>query len=211
MNWWPSLFSPRNATKRPFLCTRRESYAMLSTTRSVGPRIWRGETAATSVLSCMRNGQTGAARSTVRCIGCGHSSGRRFANVFTRLEIEVTRGFLGDARKDRTRDEAAVIQFRIRRLRVVENNDPDEFRMVGRKITAKRNDIFSVLVSTVRIDFLGCAGFTRDGETRNRCGGGGTAIAHHPAEGVADLRRGLRRNDLAQYSRRKRRDRFAIL
>src|ERR1041385_3142074 len=151
MNWWPSLFSPRNATKRPFLCTRRESYAMLSTTRSVGPRIWRGETAATSVLSCMRNGQTGAARSTVRCIGCGHSSGRRFANVFTRLEIEVTRGFLGDARKDRTRDEAAVIQFRIRRLRVVENNDPDEFRMVGRRSEEHTSELQSRLHLVCRL------------------------------------------------------------
>ncbi len=25
MNWWPSLFSPRSATKSPFFCTRRES------------------------------------------------------------------------------------------------------------------------------------------------------------------------------------------
>src|SRR2546430_9123181 len=31
---WPSLFSPRMATKRVLLCTRRESYAMLSTSRS---------------------------------------------------------------------------------------------------------------------------------------------------------------------------------
>src|SRR5256885_4224650 len=158
MNWWPSLFSPRNATKRPFLCTRRESYAMLSTTRSSGPRIWRGERAATSVLSCMRNGQTGAARSTVRCIGCGHSSSGRFANVFMRLEIEIARRFLGDARKDRPGDKAAVIQFRIRRLRVVQNNDPHEFRMVRRKITAKRDDIFSVLVSAMWVDLLRRAG-----------------------------------------------------
>src|SRR5436190_11107195 len=153
MNWWPSLFSPRNATKRPFLCTRRESYAMLSTTRSSGPMTWRGDRAATSVLSCMRNGQTGAARSTVRCIGCGHSPGcGRFANVFLRLEIEITRRFLGDARKDRAGDEAAVIQLGIRGLRIVQDNDPDKFRMVGGKITAKRDDIFSVLISAVRID-----------------------------------------------------------
>src|SRR5436853_1526476 len=164
MNGWPSLFSPRNATKRPFLCTRRESYAILSTTRSSGPMIWRGETAAVSVLSCMRNGQTGAARSTVRCIGCGHSSGGRFANVFMRLEIEITRRFFGDARKDRPGDEAAVIQFRIRRLRVVQNDDSDEFRMIGRKITAKRDDIFSVLISTMRIHFLGGASLARDRE-----------------------------------------------
>src|SRR4051812_46775291 len=148
MNWWPSLFSPRNATKRPFLCTRRESYAMLSTTRSSGPMTWLGEMAATSVLSCMRNGQTGAARSTVRCIGCGHSPGAgRFANVFMRLKIEITRRFLGDAREDRPRDETAVIQFGIRRLRVIQDNEPDEFRMIGRQITRKRNDVFAVLVS----------------------------------------------------------------
>src|SRR6476646_6172297 len=195
MNWWPSLFSPRNATKRPFLCTRRESYAMLSTTRSSGPMIWRAATAATSVLSCMRNGQTGAARSTVRCIGCGHSPGSgRFANVFVRLKIEITRRFLGDARKDRAGDEAAVIQFGICRLRVIQNNDPDKFRMVGRKITAKGDDIFPVLVSAVRIDFLRRAGFAGDGETRNRRGSRGAAIAHHAAQRVSNLGRRFRRN-----------------
>src|SRR5256714_4576695 len=148
MNWWPSAFSPRNATKRPFLCTRRESYAMPSTMRSTGPMIWRGAMAATSVLSCMQSGQTGAARSTVRCIGCGHSpSAGRFAKLFMRLEIEVVRGFLGDARKDRARHQAAVIQLGIPRLRVIQDHRPDEFRMAGWKITGKRNDIFPVLVS----------------------------------------------------------------
>src|ERR1043166_9336013 len=159
MNWWPSTFSPRSATKRPFLCTRRESYAMLSTTRSSGPMTWRGVTAAMSVLSCMRNGQTGAARSTVLCIGCGHSFGGRFANVFMRLEIEIARRLLADTREDRSGHEAAVIQFGIGRLRVVQNYDPHEFRMVGCKITAKGNNIFSVLVSAMWIDFLRGAGF----------------------------------------------------
>ena len=96
-----------------------------------------------------------------------------------RLEIEIARRFLSDASKDRPRDEAAVIQFRIRRLCIVQNNDSNEFRMVGRQITAKRNDVFPVLVSAVRIDFLRRASLAGDGKTRNRCGGGGAAIAHH--------------------------------
>src|ERR1051326_1247185 len=193
MKWWPSFFSPRNATKRPFLCTRRESYAMLSTTRSSGPMIWRAATAAMSVLSCMRNDQTGAARSTVRCIGCGHSPGYgRFANVFVRLEIEIARRFLSDARKDRAGDEAAVIQFGIGGFRVVEDDDPDEFGMIGRKITAKRNNVFSVLVAAVRIDFLCRAGLPGNGETRNRRGCSRPAIAHYAAQSVSHLGGGLR-------------------
>ena len=51
-----------------------------------------------------------------------------------RLQIEITRRFLGDARKDRAGHEAAVIQFGIRGLRVIQNYEPDEFRMVGRQI-----------------------------------------------------------------------------
>ena len=98
-----------------------------------------------------------------------------------RLEIEITRRFLGDARKDRAGDEAAVIQLGIRGLRIVQDNDPDKFRMVGGKITAKRDDIFSVLISAVRIDFLRRASLAGDGETRNRCGGRCAAIAHHAA------------------------------
>src|SRR2546423_8358386 len=193
MNWWPSLFSPRNATKRPFLCTRRESYAMLSTTRSSGPMIWRGTMAATSVLSCMRNGQTGAARSTVRCIGCGHSSGcGRLANVFVRLEIEIARRFFGNAREDRACDEAAVIQFGVRRFRIVEDNEANEFRMVGRQVTGKRNDIFPVLVAAVWVDFLSCARLPRDRETGNSSSGRRPAIAHDAAQSVSNLRRGLR-------------------
>src|SRR5256885_12436062 len=188
MNWWPSLFSPRNATKRPFLCTRRESYAMLSTTRSTGPLISRGEMAATSVLSCMRIGQTGAARSTVGCIGCGHSSGGRFANLFLRLKIEITRGFFGDVRKDRACHESAVIQFGVGGLRIVQNHNPDKFRMVRRQITGKGDNVFSMLVSPVRIDFLGGASLARDCETGNRRRRRGAAVAHHAAQGVADLR-----------------------
>ncbi len=48
------IFLPRSATNMPFLCTRRESYAMLSTARSSGPMISRIGIAPARDLSCMR-------------------------------------------------------------------------------------------------------------------------------------------------------------
>ena len=78
-----------------------------------------------------------------------------------RLKIEITRRLFGNARKDRARDQAAVIQLRLRRVRVVQHHESDELRILGRQITGERNDIFPVLVSAFGIHFLRGAGLAR--------------------------------------------------
>ena len=85
-----------------------------------------------------------------------------------RLKIEITRRLLGDARKDGPGDQAAIIQLRLRGVRVVQHNESNELRMIGRQITRERNDIFPVFVSAFGIHFLRGAGLARDGETGNR-------------------------------------------
>src|SRR5260370_42253469 len=115
-----------------------------------------------------------------------------------RLKIEITGGSLGNARKDRSRYEPAVIQFWFARLGVIQDDNPDKLRMLGWQVTAKGNDVFSFFVSTPWIDFLSCSGFTGNGKAGNGGGGRSTAIAYHAAQGVADLPGCLRRNYLAQ-------------
>ena len=127
-----------------------------------------------------------------------------------RLKIEITRRFFRDAGKDRAGHQAAVIQFRFARVRIVQHNEPDKFRMIGRQISDERNDILAVFVAAFGIDFLRRAGFARDRETGNSRGRGGAAIAHDTAQRIPDLRRRLGRNDLPQNDRRKCADRFAI-
>ena len=56
-------------------------------------------------------------------------------NFLMRLKIEITRRLFGDAGKDRPGDEAAIIQFRLGRVRVVQHDQPDKLRMIGRQIT----------------------------------------------------------------------------
>src|SRR6266567_2952033 len=128
-----------------------------------------------------------------------------------RLKIEITCRFLTDPRKNRTRDQAAVVQLRLARVSIVEHNKADKFGMVGRQIADEGNDIPSLFVSTFRIDFLGGAGFASDGKAGNGGGGGGAAIAHDTAQCITYLSGRLGRNYLAQNDRRKCADRFAII
>src|SRR6266571_7184820 len=102
-----------------------------------------------------------------------------------RLKIEITGSPLGDPRKDRSRYQAAVIQFWFARLGVIQHDNANELRMLGGQITAKRNDVFSFFVSTVWIDFLGSSGLTGNGKAGNGGGSGSTAIGYHAAQSVA--------------------------
>ena len=127
-----------------------------------------------------------------------------------RLKIKITGSPLSNARKDRSRDEPAVIQFWFARFRVIQHDNPDKLRMLGWQITAKRNDVFSFFVSTPWIDFLGSSSLTGNSKAGNGGGGRSTAIAYHAAQGVTDLPGCLRRNYLPQNHRRQRTDRFAV-
>ena len=103
-----------------------------------------------------------------------------------RLKIEITRRFFRDAGKDRTGHQAAIIQFRLARVRIVQHDESDKFRMIGRQISDEGNDVLAVFVAAFGIDFLRRAGFARNGETGNSGGGGGAAIAHDTAQRIAD-------------------------
>src|SRR5260370_30753872 len=127
-----------------------------------------------------------------------------------RLKIEITGGSLGNARKDRSRYEPAVIQFWFARLGVIQDDNSDKLRMLGWQVTAKGHDVFAFFVSTPWIAFLGRSGFTGNGKAGNGRGGRSTAIAYHAAQCVADLSSCLRRDYLAQYHWRQRADRFAV-
>src|SRR5213595_2198664 len=104
-----------------------------------------------------------------------------------RLKIEITRRLLGNARKDGTRDESAVIHLRLRRVCVVQHYKSDELWMLGRQITRERNDILPLRISAFGIHFLGGAGLAGDGEPRNRSGRSRAPIAHDTAQRVPDL------------------------
>src|SRR5579864_4315236 len=114
-----------------------------------------------------------------------------------RLKIEISGGLLSNMGKNRTRDCATIILLGFG-LRVVQNNESNELRIVGRQITAERNDFFAFFVTPVWSNFLRGAGLARNGEAGNRRGCGGAAIAHDTAKRFADLTRGLWRNDLTQ-------------
>jgi hypothetical protein len=74
--------------------------------------------------------------------------------------------------------------------------------MIGRQITGEGNDILSVLVSAVRIDFCAVPVFpaivNRAPPQRRRF-----PIAHDSAQGVTDLPGRFRRDDLAHHHGRK--------
>src|SRR6266571_1080353 len=127
-----------------------------------------------------------------------------------RLKIEITGSPLGDPRKDRSRYQAAVIQFWFARLGVIQHDNADKLRMLGWQVTAKGNDVFSFFVPALWIDFLGRSSLTGNRKAGNGRRGGSTAVAYHAAQGVADLAGCLRRNYLAQNHWRQRADRFAI-
>ena len=76
-----------------------------------------------------------------------------------RLKIEITRRLLRDARENRSGDLSAIIQFRPARVRIVQHNESDKFRMIGRKITDERNDFLAVFVAAFGIDLLRRARF----------------------------------------------------
>ena len=78
-----------------------------------------------------------------------------------RLKIKIAGGLFGNAGKNRPGNKPAVIQFRFARVRIVQHDESDKLRMIGRQIADERNDILSVVVSAVRIDFLRGSGFAR--------------------------------------------------
>ena len=86
-------------------------------------------------------------------------------------------------------DFAAVIHLRRFRVRVVEHDQADERRMVGRQVTGEGNDVF-VRVRSRRSGSTFCAVpvLPADGETGHRRARRRAAIAHDAAQRVADLR-----------------------
>src|SRR5438309_1578626 len=114
-----------------------------------------------------------------------------------RLKIQITCRFFRDTCKDWTRYQATIVQFRLARLRVVQHDQTDKFGVIRRQITAERNDVLSPLVTASRVNLLGRPGLACDGETCNGRRSRGAAIAHYPAQRIADLSGCLRRNDLA--------------
>src|ERR1700730_7916207 len=110
---------------------------MPSTRRSSDPMTWRTGIAAARILSCMRFQHSDASRSTVRSIGQGDPLHRQgFANFLMRRKIEIARRLFRDARKDWPGDESAIVQLRFG-LGVIQHDETDKFRTIGRQITGK--------------------------------------------------------------------------
>src|SRR5262245_27167665 len=114
-----------------------------------------------------------------------------------RLKIKIMGGLLGNAGKNRASNLAAVIQFRCARGRIVKHDESYKLRMVSREIATKRNDILSVVISAVRIDFLRRPSFPGNRKPGHSCGSGGPLIAHNAAQRVTKLFGSFRRDHLA--------------
>src|SRR5215470_20074956 len=104
-----------------------------------------------------------------------------------RLKIQITGGFLGDARKNWPSNLPAVIQFRFARMRIVKHNKSDKLRMIRWQIAEKRNDVLAVVVSAVRIDFFRGSGFPGNRKSWHGSGGSCSLIAHHAAQRITNL------------------------
>src|SRR5690348_7123112 len=112
-----------------------------------------------------------------------------------RLKIKIVGGLLGDTRKNRPGNLPAVIQFRRAGMRIVENNESHKLGMICREIAKKRNDILSVVVSALRINFLCRACFSGNCKTGHSSCRGGSLIADNPTQGVPNLFGSFRRSE----------------
>src|SRR5262249_60326910 len=104
--------------------------------------------------------------------------------------------------KTRPATTAAVIQFRFARVRIVQHDESNKLRMIGRQIAEKRNDILPMVISAVWINFLRRPGFPRDRKPGHSGCSGSSLIAHNATQRSTNLFCSFRRDDLAQYHRR---------
>src|SRR4051812_23897140 len=125
------------------------------------------------------------------------------------MEVQILSRLLSDPRKNRTGHDAAVVHFRSC-LRLVLDDEPNEFRMISGKIPGKRNDKAISFVMSVRAELLRGSGFSRDGEAGNSSACGGSSIADHPPQGIPDLSCSLWRYDLAQLDWLQRTDNLPL-
>src|SRR5262249_54391606 len=103
-----------------------------------------------------------------------------------RLKIKIPRRLFGDAGKNRTGHETAVILFGLG-LPINQNDEPEKLWIVGRQVPAERTVFFPFFVTAVRSDFLCGASFAGNRETGHGGGRGSAAIADDAAKRLTDL------------------------
>ena len=160
---------------------------MLSTSRSSGPRIWRGVNGGDEAFELHEGTFAQDTQRRGELVKAIRPAAFSFAWFLMRLEIKITRRFLRHCAKDRPGHHAAIIQFRLLVCASSSTTSPTNSALSAGKYPMNETISLPVFVAAFGIDFLRRPGFSRDGKTANSGRCGGAAITHDTAQGITDL------------------------
>src|SRR4051812_17897291 len=126
------------------------------------------------------------------------------------MEVQILSRLLSDPRKNGARHHATVVRFGTC-LRIIQDDEADELRMIRWKIAGKRDDKSIALIMSIRAELFRGPSFPCDRKTGNSSGRGRASIAHHSAQGIPNLSCCLWRYDLAQLDWLQRTDNLPLL